>query len=75
MNWVFVLIAFTSQGAVVERVGLDSPVLCAAYGKGYTERPEMRGAHIQLAQCVGLRSGVVIPLAAAQDRKQGANHD
>ena len=66
MNWVFILIAFTPQGAVVERVGLDSPGQCVAYAKGYTGRPEMREAHIQLAQCVGLRSGAVIPVTAAK---------
>lgn len=66
MNWVFVLIAFTSQGATVERVGLDSPAQCVAYAQGYLTRPEMRGAHVQVAQCVGLRSGAVIPVGVAK---------
>lgn len=63
MNWVFVLIAFTYQGAIVERVNLDSPSTCVAYAQGYTSRQEMRDARIQVAQCVNLRSGVVIPVA------------
>lgn len=32
MNWVFVFIAFTAQGAVVEKVHMDSASICAAYG-------------------------------------------
>lgn len=62
MNWVFVFIAFTAQGAVVEKVPHDSAALCAAYGQDYTSRPELRGAHVQVAQCVGLRNGAVIPV-------------
>ena len=62
MNWVFVFIAFTAQGAVVEKVHMDSASICAAYGQGYSARPELRGAHVEVAQCVSLRSGVVIPV-------------
>ena len=32
MNWVFVFIAFTAQGSVVEKVHMDSASICAAYG-------------------------------------------
>ena len=42
MNWVFVFIAFTAQGAVVEKVHMDSASICAAYGQGYSARPELR---------------------------------
>ena len=62
MNWVFIFIAFTGQGAVVERVYMDGPAQCVAYGRGYADRPELRDARVQVAQCVGLRSGAVIPV-------------
>lgn len=64
MNWVFILIAFTSQGATVEKVPLDSAAQCVAYGRGYTGRPELREAYVQVAQCVSLRSGAVIPVTS-----------
>lgn len=60
MTWVFVLIAFTTSGATVERVLLDSPAQCMAYGQGYLSRPEMHATQVQVSQCIGLRSGVVI---------------
>lgn len=60
MSWVFVLIAFTAGSAAVERVLLDSPAQCMAYGQGYLSRPEMHAAQVQVSQCIGLRSGVVI---------------
>ena len=62
MNWGFILIAFTTHGATVERVLLDSPEQCVAYAKGYMGRQEMQGAYVQVAQCVGLRNSVVVPL-------------
>lgn len=68
MNWVFVLIAFTAQGAVVEKVHMDSASICAAYGQGYTSRAELRNAHVQVAQCVSLRSGAVIPVGPVGKR-------
>ena len=69
MNWVFVLIAFTANGqAVVEKVPHDSASVCAAYGQGYSARPELRGAHVQVAQCVSLRSGAVIPVGPVGKR-------
>ena len=71
MNWVFVFIAFTAQGAVVEKVHMDSASICAAYGQGYSARPELRGAHVQVAQCVSLRSGVVIPVGPVGKRPVG----
>ena len=60
MSWVFVLIAFTAGGTTVERVLLDSPAQCMAYGQGYLSRPEMHAARVQVSQCIGLRSGVAI---------------
>lgn len=60
MTWVFILIAFTATGATVERVLLDSPQQCVAYGSGYMSRPELRAAQVQVSQCIGLRSGTVI---------------
>lgn len=60
MTWVFVLIAFTTSGATVERVLLDSPAHCIAYGQGCLSRPEMHAAQVQMSQCIGLRSGVAI---------------
>ena len=60
MTWVFVLIAFTTSGATVERVLLDSPAQCMAYGQGYLSRPEMHATQVHVSQCIGLRSGVVI---------------
>lgn len=63
MNWVFVLVAFTAQGATVERVPLENAAQCVAYGQGYIGRPELRDAYVQMAQCVALRSGAVVPLA------------
>ena len=71
MNWVFVFIAFTAQGAVVEKVHMDSASICAAYGQGYSVRPDLRGAHVQVAQCVSLRSGVVIPVGPVGKRPVG----
>ena len=72
MNWVFVLIAFTANGqAVVERVHMDSAALCAAYGQGYSTRPELQSAHVQVAQCVSLSSGVVIPVGPVGKRPVG----
>lgn len=71
MNWVFVFIAFTAQGAVVEKVLMESAGVCAAYGKGYSARPELRGAHVQVTQCVSLRSGAVIPVGPAGKRPVG----
>ena len=72
MNWVFVLIAFTANGqAVVEKVHMESASICAAYGQGYSARPELRGAHVQVAQCVSLRSGAVIPVGSVGKRPVG----
>ena len=69
MNWVFVFIAFTANGqAVVEKVHMDRASICAAYGQGYSARPELRGAHVQVAQCVSLRSGAVIPVGPVGKR-------
>lgn len=62
MTWAFVLIAFTTSGYIVERVLLDSPAQCVAYGQGYLSRPEMRAANVKAAQCVNLRSGEVVPV-------------
>lgn len=59
------------QGAVVEKVHMDSASICAAYGQGYSARPELRGAHVQVAQCVSLRSGVVIPVGPVGKRPVG----
>ena len=42
MTWVFVLIAFTASSAPEERVLLDSPAQCMAYGQGYLSRPGSR---------------------------------
>lgn len=69
MSWVFVLIAFTTSGATVERVLLDSPAQCMAYGQGYLSRPEMHAARVQVAQCVGLRSGEVVHLRNPATKK------
>ena len=50
---------------------MDSASICAAYGQGYSARPELRGAHVQVAQCVSLRSGVVIPVGPVGKRPVG----
>ena len=71
MNWVFVFIAFTAQGAVVEKVYMDSASICASYGQGYSARPELRGAYVQVAQCVSLSSGAVIPVGLVGKRPVG----
>ena len=64
MNWIFVLIAFTANGqATVEKVYADTAGLCVSYGLGYLDRKELDDAKIQVAQCVGTKSGHVIPLA------------
>lgn len=70
MSWVFVLIAFTASGATVERVLLDSPNHCVAYGQGYLSRDNMQAARVQLAQCIELRSGTVVPVLTNMENKK-----
>lgn len=71
MNWVFVIIAFTTNGPIVEKVLLDTPSTCVAYAQGYMQRTELQRAHIQVAQCVSLTSGAVLPLAPIKSKPYG----
>jgi hypothetical protein len=50
---------------------MDGPAQCVAYGRGYADRLEVRDANVQVAQCVGLRSGAVVPVVLVSGGKGG----
>lgn len=69
MIWTFILVALTSGGTVAERVLFDTASHCVAYGQGYLSQPAMRGADVQIAQCVSLHSGEVVPIRNLETMK------
>lgn len=62
ITWIFVLVVLHAGSANAGSVGFYSAESCVAYANAVLSRPDNKAAEIRVAECIGLRNGVVLEI-------------